>query len=128
MSLTNVGRAFQAGVMGDPNSDGSGDYAPANWMGLSQDGGSINDASTVLAGEITSGTMDRGLCSFAHTPGSGFYTLSRVVVADQDVTIRKVGIFNAASGGTLVWHDLLSQARILNNGEQATFTITCALS
>lgn len=113
--------------MGDTSSDGSGTYAPANWMGLTASGTAPDVSHTTLAGEISSGSLSRAHCSFAHTDGQASYTLTKTFTSDQVVTVQKQGIFNAASGGTLVFESLLDAPAVLRSGDQVAITVTVSL-
>jgi hypothetical protein len=113
--------------MGDTSSSGSGNYAPANWMAFTQDGTTPAASDATLLSEITSGALARAQAVYAHTTGAQSYTLTRVITADEAVTLRKLGVFNADSpGGTLVFEALIPDAPILQPGDtiQITHTIT----
>jgi len=123
---TNAGRDHQARVMGDHSSDGSGNYASACWIGLTANSASPGATDTTLTGEITGGTLARAKGIFAHTNGAATYTVTKSFTSDQTVTVAKVGVFNAASGGTLCFETLLSSSVNLRSGDtvQITQTIT----
>lgn len=124
---TNAGRDWQAGVMGDTASTGSGSYAPANWIGLTADGTAPAAGDTTLTGEITSGTLDRAQAVYAHTGGTATYTLTKTFTSDQTVTIRKLGVFTATSGGTMVFTSLLDADAALVSGDSLQVTVTVTL-
>lgn len=124
---TDIGRDWQAGVMGDPASNGSGDYAPAAHIGLSIDGSAPDPVNTSLPGEITTGTLARALAAFAHTDGTATYTLTKTFTSDQTVTVAKIGVFTALAGGTLVFETLLSSPAALVSGDQLALTETVTL-
>lgn len=124
---TLAGKDWQARVMADTGSNGSGAYAPANYMGVTEDDTTPDEANTTLAGEIASGTLVRGQCVYAHTDGTSTYTLTRVLTSDQSVTLRKIGIFNAASGGTMVFEGLLNEIAVLVPGDQIQVTHTVTI-
>ena len=125
--ITNVGKDWKARVMADPSSNGSGSYGSAYIIGVSSDSGAVNATDTTLTGEIVSGTLTRGDASYSHTNGTGSYTLTKIFTSDQTVTIRKVGVFNAA--GVLVFAKLLDPADyiVCNNGDQFQITQTVPL-
>ncbi len=99
MTRVATGRTFQANVMGNTASNGSGTYAPAVYMALSPTAQATTDADTSLAGEITTGTLARALCTFAYSAGASSYTLTKTFTADQSVTLNRYGIFNVATAG-----------------------------
>lgn len=116
--ITNAGKDWKAGVLANPSSNGSGAYGPANIIGLSSNGDAVVDTDTVLAGEIVAGTLVRGIATFSHTSGTASYTLTRTFTSDQTVTIKKIGVFNAA--GTLIYAKLLDAGDWIpaQNGDQ----------
>jgi hypothetical protein len=93
---TTAGRDFQAAQMsGTPG-------AAANYIALSADAIPPSTGDTVLAGEL-GGSLARKPATYSHTAGTPLYLLQTSFVADQPVTIRKAGMFDAPSGGTLVF-------------------------
>lgn len=124
---TTSGRDWQARLMGDSASNGSGLYASGSYMGVSADTGAPNAANTVLPGEVASGTLARKQVAYSHTIGTSSYALTGVFVFDQDITLAKLGIFNAASGGTLVFESLLNAVVVGKPGDQSTLTETVTI-
>lgn len=124
---TNAGRDWQSAVMADTASTGTGAYAPANWMGVTEDGTAPDPADTVLAGEIGSGTLVRAQATYAHTTGAASYTLTRNLTSDAEVTLRKIGIFNAAAAGVMAFAALLNDVAVLVPGDQTQITHTVFL-
>lgn len=130
---TNAGHDFQALVMGGA-SNGTGTSAPANRIALTANSTAPSAASTTLTGEIVTagGGLLRALATYAHTAGTNTYTLSNTFTANGSdalpVTIAKIGILNAASGGTLVFETLLSTTATLSaSGDQLTITETVTM-
>lgn len=122
---TTAGRDWQARIMGDTSSNGSGNYAPATWMAISPDTSAPTAADVALSNEITSGSLARAQAVFAHTTGSSSYTLTRAITADQSVTIGKIGIFTASHpGGTLCFAALVngSTGQAIQTGDQIVIT------
>lgn len=96
-------------------------------MGFTQDGTTPASGDTQLLSEISAGTLARSQAVFAHTSGAQSYTLTRSVTSDQSVTLRKLGVFTAASpGGVLVFEALIPDPPQLKPGDsiQITHTIT----
>lgn len=123
---TNAGRDWQCGVMADTASDGTGDYAPANWIGLSSSAVAPSAANTSLASELTGGTMDRAQASFAHTDGTASYTLIKTFTSDRIVNVYKYGVFTADSGGVMAFEQAFDEMVPLRIGDtvQVVDTIT----
>lgn len=126
---TNAGADFQARVMGDGAAVGAGTGAmrPADFIGLTADATAPAAASTALTGEITTGTLARAQATYAHTNGTNTYTLTKTFTSDQSVTVAKIGVFNAGTGGTLVFETLLNATATLVSGDQLQITETVTL-
>lgn len=124
---TNAGRDFMAAVMGNPSSTGTGSFAPASYLGLTANTTDPAASDTSLTGEITSGTLARAIATYGHTLGTNVYTLTHTFTSDQSITIAKIGVFNAASGGTLVFAYLLDDPAVLVSGDQLQITQTITL-
>lgn len=119
---TAAGRDLNARVLSDPDSDGSGDYAPACYMGVTADDTDPDDGDTELADEVTDGTLARALCVYAHVDGTSTYTLTKTWTADQEITIAKIGIFNADTDGVMAFETLLNSPAPLEDGDQVAIT------
>lgn len=124
---TTAGRSWQARVMGDTASSGVGTYAPATYIGLTANSTAPAAANTALTGEITVGSLARAQATYAHTTGTATYTLTQTFTSDQSVTIAKIGVFNAATGGTMVFETLLNATATLVSGDQLQITHTVTL-
>lgn len=124
---TDSGRDFQARVMGDTASTGTGAYAPACWIGVSANANAPANADTTLPGEIVAGSLARAQATYAHTTGSSSYTLTKTFTSDQTIVLAKIGIFNAPTGGTLVFETLMNATASLVSGDQCQVTETVSL-
>jgi len=129
--LTNAGRdALFAQHLGT-----SAQPAAFNYMALTANSSAPSAGSTSLTGEITTsgGGLVRKLATYAHSAGTSTSTLSATFTANSSdskpVTIAKIGVFNAASAGTLGYETLLSStATITNTGDALTVTETVTVS
>lgn len=117
-----AGRDWQSRVMGDTASTGTGSYAPMTWCGLTANATAPADGDTTLTGEISSGTLARKQSVYAHTTGVAGYTNTTVFTSDQTVTPAKYAMFNAASGGTMGFSNLITPASQIISGDQETIT------
>lgn len=115
---TDAGRDFQAEQMGGTPG------AAANYIGVTANTTAPSAGSTALTGEITSGTLTRALATYAHTVGTATYTLTKTFTSDQTVTIAKIGVFQGASAGVLVFETLLNATATLVSGDQLQVTET----
>jgi hypothetical protein len=135
MTKTNAGNDFQYGVMAASASNGTGAYAPANYIALSATATGTTGAETTLAGEIVTaggGLLRAQATSITHTAGTNTYALSKTFTTNGSdalpVTIASIGIFNAASAGTLVFRTVLGTTATLSAvGDQLTITDTVTM-
>jgi hypothetical protein len=108
--------------MADTASTGTGTYAPANYIGLTENTGTPVATDTALAAELTTGTLARAQAAFAHTTGVASYTLTKTFTSDATKTIAKIAVFNASTGGTMVFESLLPTPASLQSGDQIAIT------
>ena len=124
---TNAGRDLQARQMGDTASTATGIYAPANYIGVSANASAPVAGNTALAGEVVGGTLNRKQAVYAHTDGTNSYTLTATFISDQTITLQKIGIFNAPTGGTMAFETALNAPAVLVSGDQVQITETVTL-
>lgn len=130
---TNAGNDFQSLVMAGA-SGATGAAAPANYIALTASATAPAAADTTLTGEIATagGGLLRAVATYAHTAAAASYTLTKTFTANGSdilpVTIAKIGVFNAATVGTLVFETLLGTTATLSaSGDQLTITETVNL-
>jgi hypothetical protein len=95
--------------MGDTASNGTANYAAANYIALTADTGAPSATDTTLPGELetgATGTLSRVQATYAHTTGSTSYTLTNLFTSDITVAVAKMGVLNDPSAGTLVFEDV----------------------
>lgn len=127
---TNAGNDFQANQMaGTPSAT-----AIAKYVALTVNTTAPAATDTTLTGEITTagGGLVRKAGTYAHTTGAASYTVTTVFTANGTdalpVTIGKRGVFDAASGGNLVFSTLVTPTATLSaSGDQLTLTDTVTL-
>jgi hypothetical protein len=124
---TTAGRDYQAGIMGNPSSTGTGAFASASYIGLTADLTAPAAGDTILPGEVLSGTLVRAQGAFGHTTGAASYTVSKLFVSDQHIIVNKIGLFNAATGGSPFIETVLSAQATLNSGDQLQIVSTVTL-
>lgn len=128
---TSAGNDFQASVMGNSAATGAGTgtQRPADYLAISTDTAAPAAGDTTLAGELTASGLGRALATYGHTAGAASYTLSKTFTSSDPTprTIAKVGVLNAASGGTLVFESLLGSPPAMLTGDQVTITETVTL-
>lgn len=111
--------------------------APAWYMALSTDSTLSTDiaaADTTLHSEYShaGGGLNRAQATYAHTSNATSYTLSKTYTANGSdslpSTIYGVGIFDALSGGTLMFETAYSTSATLSaSGDQLTSTETVSM-
>lgn len=126
---TNTGRDWQANIMGGGglSGAGTGTMRPADYIGLTADTTAPNAADTVLASEVSSGSLVRAQAAFAHTSGTATYTLTKTFTSDQTIVVAKIGVFTAATGGTMAFETLLNATASMISGDQLAITETVTL-
>lgn len=109
--------------------------AAFNYIALTANATAPSAASTTLTAEIATGGggLIRAQAVFAHTNGTATFTLTKTFTANGSdalpVTIAKIGVFNAASVGTLGFETLLgSTATLTTSGDNTTITDTFTVS
>jgi hypothetical protein len=126
---TNAGTDFQAAQMGSTSPGSNG----ANYVALSTNATAPSATDTTLAGEITTagGGLVRAQGTYGHTTGAASYTVTKVFTANGSdalpATIKKVGVLTAASVGTLVFEDAITDATFNASGDNLTVTQTVSL-
>ncbi len=126
---TFAGRDLQARVLADPGSTGTGNYAPANYMALTENATAPAEADTALVGELPGGGLQRAQATYAHTAGALTYTLTKTFTSSDAVErkINKVGVFNALTGGTMMFETLSPSPPTLVSGDNVTMTSTVTM-
>lgn len=124
---TNAGADFQAKQMAGAASA----TAVAKWVGLTANSTAPAAGDTTLTGEIVTAGLTRQAGTYAHTTGAASYTITTTFTAqaaDVPVTVAKRGIFDALSGGTLVFETLVAPTATLSAaGDTLTLTDTVTL-
>jgi hypothetical protein len=125
----NNGASWQAGLMGNPSSTGTGAYAPGIYLAVSSDSTAPAATDTTLVGEVTSGSLSRALATYGYTTAATSYTESKVFTSDQTITIYKSALFTVSSGGSPVFGSLLTAGgspspKSLFSGDQVGITET----
>ncbi len=126
---TFAGRDLQARVLADPGSTGTGNYAPANFVAFTEDPAVPAEGDTTLVGELTGGGLQRGQATYAHTAGALTYTLTRSVTSSDPTArkLNKVGVFNAPTGGTMMFETLVPSPPTIVSGDSVTTTSTITM-
>lgn len=109
--------------------------AAFNYIALTANVTAPSATDTTLTAEITTagGGLLRAQGVFAHTNGTNTATLTKTFTANGSdslpVTLGKIGIFNAASVGTMGFETLLSATATLSaSGDNVTITETLTLT
>jgi len=125
--------------MASTSSNGTGAYAPANYIGLNASVATPLAADTALASaggaEIynAGGGLNRAQATYAHTAGTSSYTLTKAFTANSSDgasnTPGKIGVFNAPTTGTfpvgtMVFETLITSPPTLLSGDSLTITET----
>ena len=121
--ITNAGKDFQALQMFSPSAG-----AGATQIGLTANAAAPAAGDTVLTGEfaVAGGGLIRTQATYAHTIGTNLSTLTKTFTANGNDgasnTANKAGLFNAATGGTLVLETLMPNPPVLASGDSTAVT------
>lgn len=129
--LTNAGRDLALAA-----TYGTGTQpAAATYIALTANATAASATDTTLTAEITTagGGLLRAQATYAHTTGTATATLTKTFTANGSdslpVTLAKIGVFNAASSGTMADETLLSATATLSaSGDAVTITETITAS
>lgn len=117
---TTVGADWQADVMGNSTQPVS-----ARWIALTTNSTAPAAGDTALTGEITTGGLGRAVGTYSHTNGTTSYKITNTFTATASHTaVAKAGLFNAISGGTMVFTTLLSSTATLATNDTLTIEWT----
>lgn len=129
--LTNAGRDLAAAAVFTTSTQ----PAAANYIALTANSSAPSASDTTLTGEITTGGggLIRAQATYAHTGGTATATLTKTFTANGSdslpVTLAKIGVFNAASSGTMAYETLLSATATLSaSGDNIVLTETITVS
>lgn len=127
---TAAGRDFQSRVMGDTASTGTGAYAAANYIAMTENSGAPADGDTTLTGELTDSGLARAQAVYAHVAGATTYTETKTFTSGTATprTPAKAGLFNASSGGTMAFETLITNPPPLQLGDAITITWTITIT
>jgi len=126
-SLTNVGKDFVEGKLGDKNFANNTAYAI--YGSLSTNSTAFSATWVDIPSEITTGGLERAEMTYAST-GAGTWTLTKQWTAtDTHIDVQRVGInWNAtANSGSLMWADTITPVT-LTNGDKLTIVATTQVS
>lgn len=126
---TDAGKDFQSKVMGDTASTGTGSYAAANYLALTENATAPAAGDTTLTGELTASGLGRAQATYAHTAGASTYTLTKAFTSSDATprTINKMAVFNASSAGTMPFESAVPSPPTLVSGDQLTLTETISI-
>lgn len=126
---TAAGRDFQSRVMGDTASTGTGSYAAANYIAMTESSVAPADGDTTLSGELTDSGLARAQGVYAHVAGATTYTITKTFTSGTATarTPAKAGMFNASSSGSMVFETLITNPPALQLGDAITCTWTITI-
>lgn len=122
--ITNAGKDFISAQIGSTSAGTNG----ANYIGLSSNTVTPAAGDTSLAGEITTGGLQRSQGDYAHTNGQSTFTVTETFTASESHSnVQKAGLFTAATDGTMMAENTFTSVS-LANGDQLTITWTITLT
>lgn len=105
--------------------------APYRYVALTENAGAASAASTALTGELTTGSCGRALATFAHTLGTGTFTLAKTFsVTATFPAIHRCGLFqiSTASSSVLGFEVVLNADASVVSGDSLALTYTGTLA
>ncbi len=122
--ITNDGLDWLCGIMGDAAGN------PALYMGLTADNTAPDPTDSALTGEYATDGLERAAATYAHTPGTAVYTLTKSFTNTGAVShdVKKAGLFVGAVGGNLLGEALLDVPKTVAVGESINVTWERTLS
>lgn len=103
-------------------------FAPARFIGLTENAVAPGVTDTALAAELTTGAMGRALATYAHTVAALTYTLQKTFSPTLTfASITKAGMFTSLTGvGIMTFETLLNAVASVVSGDslQVTWTVT----
>lgn len=127
---TSAGIDHASRVQFDTASNGTGSYAAANWIALTENSTAPSTASTTLTGELSTEGFARAQATYAHTNGTTTVSLTKTftMTSGTSRTPAKGGMFTASSGGTLKYETLVPSPPTLVPNDSVAVTWTVSLS
>jgi hypothetical protein len=105
--------------------------APARWLALTSTNITPAAGDTTLSGELSTNGLGRKMATYAHTPGASTYTMTYTFTytGSSAQSIYGGSLFDAATGGTMVFEALFSNGvgTVNASGDQITVTWTITL-
>lgn len=118
--FTNAGKAQMALLAGDATA------VPFTYVAVGTSTTAVSATDTQLTAEITDTGLQRAAGTVTRTTTTvtnDTYSISKTFTATGSKTVEEVGIFNAASTGTILSH-ALSGSKVLTNGDMLSVTYT----
>lgn len=125
---TTAGRDHQSRVSFAVASTGTGIYAAANYIGVTEDASAPDAGDTTLTTELAVEGFTRAQAAYAHTDGTNTVVMTKTFTMSGGTsrTIRHAGLFNASSAGTMAYKTAVPSPPTLVSGDSvaATWTFT----
>ncbi len=125
---TNAGRDHQSRVSFATASTGTGIYAAANYIAVTEDATAPAAGDTTLTTELAVEGFARAQATYAHTDGTAVVTLTKTFTMSGGTsrTIRNAGLFNAATVGTMAYKTAVPSPPTMVSGDamSATWSFT----
>lgn len=126
---TNAGRDHQSRVSFDPASDATSTFAPASYIGVTEDATAPAAGDTTLTAELTTEGFARAVVAYAHTNGTNTVTLTKTFTMSGGTsrTIRHAGLFNLSAAGAMAYKTAVPSPPTLVSGDSVAITWTFTL-
>lgn len=122
--VTNAGKAQLALLTGDASA------VPFTYLALGTSATAVAATDTTLTAEITDSGLERAAGTVSRvttTTTNDTYQITKTWTATGSKTVEEVGVFNAASAGTMLSH-ALTTSKTVSSGETITGTYSLRFS
>ena len=122
--VTNAGKAQLALLAGDASA------VPFTYLAVGTSSSAVAATDTTLTAEVTTNGLERAVGTVSRittTATNDTLQITKTWTATGSVTVEEVGVFNAASAGTMLSH-ALTGTKAVTTGETLTGSYTLAFA
>jgi len=130
MLHTSAGIDHTSRVGFDTASTGTGSYAAANYIALTENATAPVVGDTALTGELSGSGYTRAQATYAHTNGTTSVVMTKTFTSSDPTarTISKAGMLNASTVGTLAYSTAMPNPPVLVSGDTLALTWSFVVS
>lgn len=103
--------------------DTSAQPASFNYVAVGVGTTAFDAAQTTLVSETTTLGLGRAQGTFSHTDDTKIWTITKTFTSTGSITVTEAGLFNAASGGTMLARQTFTRSLVATDTLEVTFSI-----